>query len=224
MGDVRNSQDPAVVDALEIIGDGVEKSKRKVRITKVYRAYHAYGDMIVHYAVMNALKYIEANPGETLCSMSALLKSRRQREWINLGGQLMMTTDFDRLRSDIREGKLVSWKDIHKRYNDIWRRYPQDKLRHAYLSLCYMMEVPEIGAQQWQEAIDAEMRIQQYICDQVYLTRKKDYDNPFRRATYRSEEEMIASVGTLDGNSFVKQIRKETEDNINRLEVLRTRI
>ena len=218
------SGDPGTVDALEILGEGMEKSKRKVIIHKARRAYQAYGDMLIHYAVTNAMKYIEANPGETLTSMSARLKSRRQREWINLGGQLMMTTDLDRLRADVREGRLKSWKDIHKRYNDIWRRYPLDKLRHAYLSLCYVMKVGDMTVSEWKEAIDAETRIQNYICENVYLSRKKDYDNPFRRATYRNEEEMIAAIGPLDENSFVKQIKAETEENLARLEILRTRI
>ena len=216
--------DSAVTDALEILGEGMEKSRRKARILKVHEAYHAYGDMLIHYAVMNAMHYIETNPGETLSSMSALLKSRRQREWINLGGQLMTTYDFDRLRADIREGKLKSWKDIHKRYNDLWRRYPLDKLRHAYLSLCYMMKVAEMSAPDWQKAIDAEIRIQGYIREQVRRSREKDYENVFRQATYRNREEMIASIGELEDNSFVKQIDAETAKNLERLEILRTRI
>jgi len=216
--------DSAVVDALEIFGENMEKSKRKVRILKVWNAYHAYGDMIIHYAVMNALRYIETNQGETLSTMSTLLKSRRQREWINLGGQLMTTYDLDRMRADIREGKLKSWKDIHKRYNDIWRRYPLDKLRHAYLSLCYMMKVENMSASDWQKAIDAEIRIQKYICTQVRSSRAKDYENIYRQATYRNHEEMIAAVGELDDNSFVKQIAAETADNLERLEILRSRI
>ena len=218
------SGDATQVAGLEILGEGMEKSRRKVRIRKAFEAYHAYGDMIVHYAVMNALKYLEANPAETLTSMSALLKGRRRREWVNMGGQLMMSSDVDKLRSDIREGKLVSWKDIHKRYNDIWRRYPLDKLRHAYLSLCSVMDVDAMSAEDWGNAIDAEIRNQHYICDQVYQTRRKDYENPFRRATYRSEEEMIAAIGTLDENSFVRQIKGETEVNLSRLEALRSRI
>ena len=216
--------DSTVVDSLEIFGNEMEKGKRKVRIHKVYRAYHAYGEMLVHYAMQNVLKYIEDNPGETLSSMSALLKSRRHREWMNLGGQLMMTSDVDRLRSDIREGKLVSWKDIHKRYNDIWRRYPLDKLRHAYLSLCYMMKVDDMSASDWQKAIDKEIGIQNYIRSEVRRTRQKDYDNEFRRATYRNEQEMLAAIGTLEENSFVRQIDAETEDALERLENLRKRI
>ena len=216
--------DSETVEALEVFGENIEKSKRNVLIRKPWRAYHAYGDMLVHYAVMKAMEYLEANPGETLTSMSAFLKSRRQREWVNLGGQLMMTTEFDRLRADIRSGKLATWKDIHKRYNDIWRRYPVDKLRHAYLSLCWLLGVDKMDATLWQKVIDEEVRIQHYICDEVYRTRKKDHDNPFRQATYRNAEEMTAAIGELENNSFIKLVRSETEDNLKRLEELRERI
>ncbi len=216
--------DSKTVDALEIFGEGMEKSSRKVLIRRPWRAYHAYGDMLVHYAMTNAMEYLEANPGETFTSLSAFLKSRRQREWINLGGQLMTETEFDRLRADIRSGKLASWKDIHKRYNDIWRRYPVDKLRHAYLSLCDLMGLDHLDAAAWSQVIREEERIQRYICDQVYQTRKKDYENPFRQATYRNAEEMTAAIGPLEENSFVRQIRSETETNLKRLEELRLRI
>ena len=49
-------------------------------------------------------------------------------------------------------------------------------------------------------------------------------DTPIRQATYRNAEEMTAAIGTLDENSFVRQIRSETETNLHRLEELRLRI
>lgn len=49
-------------------------------------------------------------------------------------------------------------------------------------------------------------------------------NNPFRRATYRSDEEMTAAIGTLEENGFIRQINAETAENLNRLEQLRTRI
>jgi hypothetical protein len=58
----------------------------------------------------------------------------------------------------------------------------------------------------------------------VYRTRQKDYQNPFRQATYRNAEEMTAAIGTLEENSFVRQVRSETETNLKRLEELRLRI
>ena len=54
--------------------------------------------------------------------------------------------------------------------------------------------------------------------------RQKDYENPFRRATYRNEDEMIAAIGTLDDNSFVKQIKAQSEENLSLLEELKSRI
>jgi hypothetical protein len=48
----------------------------------------------------------------------------------------------------------------------------------------------------------------------VYESRKKDYENEFRNATFRNEAEKLAVVGSIDDVSFVKQIRKETEEFI----------
>ncbi|MCQ2265734.1 MAG: hypothetical protein MJZ46_06830, partial [Bacteroidales bacterium] len=53
-----------------------------------------------------------------------------------------------------------------------------------------------------------------YICDQVYVSRKKDYDNQFRNATFRNETEKIAVIGKIDEVGFVKQIRRETREFI----------
>ena len=209
------------VDALDVRGEDIEKSKRPVRILKVYSSYHAFGDMLVHYAMSNILDYLKSNPEAGLESIASEFKTRRHREWMNMGGQLMMTSDIDRLRADIRDGKLKNWKEIHKRYNEIWKRYPHDKLRHAYLSLCYMMKVSHMGAADWQAAIDAEKRIQQYMADQVYATRLKDYENSFRNATFRNEEEMKAAVGTIEDNDFVKQTRREAQETIEQLDALR---
>ena len=63
----------------------------------------------------------------------------------------------------------------------------------------------------WRENLDKAVVIQHYICDQVYISRKKDYDNEIRSATFRNEAEKIAVVGRIDEVSFVKQIREETE-------------
>lgn len=212
--------DKSIVDELEVFGEDLEKGKRPVRILKVYKAYHGYGDMLIHYAMDNVLRYLAAHPNESLSDISAQFKTRRHREWMNLGGQLMTTTDVDRLRADIREGRLNSWKEIHKRYNDIWKRYPHDKLGHAYLSLGYMMRNCEITNEEWRKAINAEIRNQKYMCEQVYLSRKKDYDNIYRQATYRNEEEMRAALGTIEDNSFVQQTRVRTAETIKTLEAL----
>lgn len=204
-------QDKNAIKALEIFGEDMEKSRRKVRILKVYEAYHAYGDMLIYYAIRNVLAYLKEHPQDNFDSMvEALKEDRREKSWNNLGGQLMMTRDLDQLREDIKNGSLASWDDIHHRYDEIWKKYTIDKLRHAYLSLCYLLEVDSLSKEQWQDLLDKAIDIQEYVCQQVYISRKKDYENIYRRNTYRNEEEMIASVGLLEDNSFIKQVREET--------------
>lgn len=211
---------PEFVDELEVLGEGMEKSRRKQLIRRPRQAYEAYADMLIHYAMINVMKYHQEHPELRLGKLSSRFDLPRVSAWVNMGGQLMMESDVDAIRADIRGGKLASWKSIHKRYDEIWARYPEDKLAHALACLREIFGVESLGEQEWSKAIEEEKRIQQYICDQVYLTRRKDYDNPFRRATYRNEEEMIAAIGPLETNSFVVQVRQETEENIKKLGIL----
>ncbi len=70
----------------------------------------------------------------------------------------------------------------------------------------------------WIENLDKAVRIQQFVCDQVYQSRKKDYDNEIRSTTFRNEDEKIAVVGRIDDVSFVKQTREDTEKFKQRVE------
>ncbi|NQV17184.1 MAG: DUF4954 domain-containing protein, partial [Armatimonadetes bacterium] len=66
--------------------------------------------------------------------------------------------------------------------------------------------------EQWISSLNKAKEVQNFISDQVYLSRKKDFENPFRQATYRSMAEMTAAIGTIEDNSFVKQVQDETKD------------
>lgn len=216
--------DPAQVRDLEVFGEGMEKSSRKVRILKPYESYHAYGDMIVYYAVRNILAYMEKNENANFQSLADMFDGERKRVWFNLGGQLMSIDDFDQLRTDIKDGSINTWKAIHHRYTEIWKRYPMDKLRHAYLSLKHVLGVETISQEEWNNVLNRGIDIQNYVFDQVYKTRKKDYENKFRRATFASEEEMLAAWGPLDENSFIIQQRKETSEFVERVQALKKRL
>jgi len=216
--------DPTQISELEVFGEGMEKSKRKVRILKPYDSYHAYGDMIVYYAVRNILTYMENNENASFQSLSEMFDGERKRVWFNLGGQLMSIDDFNQLRSDIKEGNINTWKEIHHRYTEIWKRYPMDKLRHAYLSLRHVLGVETISQEDWNNVLNRGIDIQNYVFDQVYKTRQKDYENKFRRATFASEDEMLAAWGPLDENSFIVQQRKETKEFVERVQALKKRL
>lgn len=204
--------DKAVVKGLEVLGEEMEKSHRKVVILKPYEAYHAYEDMIIYYSVKNLIYHMEIHPKETFEQMCKRLTNVRQREWINLGGQLVTGDDLEKLIDDICDGTLDSWDDIHKRYNDLWKKYQTDKLLHSYQALRFIYnKCPSLTKEIFSDALDKGEKVLQYVRDQVYESRKKDYENVIRNSTFRNLEERDAVNGKLEDNSFVKQIKKETD-------------
>ena len=210
------------INNIEILGENMENSKRKVIILKAYKAYHAYGDILHYYAIKNLVAYMDANPKASVLSMHDRLKGKRQVDWINLGGQIVQKKDLDILRHEIGSGKLSSWNEIHNRYNKLWRKYPLDKQKHAYAVLCELSGTDKLTEGHWEKALDKAIQIQEYICDQVYLSRRKDYENPFRQATFRNRAEMQTALGTIEENSFIIHVRQETEEFIKKLKSLKT--
>ncbi|HLO58479.1 MAG TPA: DUF4954 family protein [Bacteroidales bacterium] len=204
--------DEKTADSLEILGENLENTNRKAVIIKASKAYKAYKDMLLYYAVNNLMAYLNENKRAGLETMNADLKGKRKKNWVNLGGQIMTDDDLDRLRKDIGSGKLASWKNIHKRYDTLWNKYQVDKQKHAYSILLELTGKDHVTPGEWKNVLEDAIRVQQFVCDQVYISRKKDFDNPFRKATFRNPDEMKAAIGTVDDNSFIIQVKKETEE------------
>jgi len=202
---------PEGVDDLEILADGIERSDRKAAVNKAHAAYQAYRDMLHYYAVKNLLEFVKENREARVDTMMETLAGPRQTRWINLGGQLVTPDELERLKSDIKSSRLSSWSEIHEAYRRLWEQYPANKRRHAMATLLDLLETETLTWELWAATLDRAVEIQQYIADQTYLTRKKDEENPFRRASYDSDSEMIAVLGTAEDNTFVKQLRRETE-------------
>ena len=206
--------DEDLIRDLEIWGEDFEKSKRKVLIIKAHKAYDAYYDMLHYYAVKNLLTFAELKPEVSFDNMCNALEGSCEHSWVNFGGQLISEKDVHGLRQDIKSGDISSWAGIHNRYNSLYKEYTLEKQKHAYAVLCGILGVDRLTKNIWISAMERAVEIQDFISQQVYITRKKDFDNPFRQKTFRNKEEMIASVGTIEDNSFVKQIEKETEEFI----------
>ena len=207
--------------SLEILGENMENVRRKTVIVQVRRGYHAYREMLHYYAVKNLLEYLHDQPDASAADMAADLAGERCRRWVNLGGQLVKESDVDRLRADVREGKFSTWPEIHHEYDRLWKEYPKDKQRHALACLLWLSRAKTLAAKHWNDALAEMIRIQKHIRDEVYRTRKKDYDNRYRQATFRNADEMRATIGTAEDNSFVKQVRAETETLVRSIESLR---
>jgi hypothetical protein len=196
---------------LEILGENMEQSTRKIVIAKACQGYQAYTDMLIYYGVKNIIAFIEAHTGGSLAVLARTLAGKRLTEWVNCGGQLIPEGDVSQLCTAIKSGRMTSWNSIHAAYDRLWDAYPLAKQRHAYATICTVLGCEKLTRPMWKECLDRFLIIQEYIRDQVYSSRDKDYRNPIRAMTFRNKREARAVTGDAESNSFVKQIRTETE-------------
>ena len=208
---------------LQVLGENMEDSSRPVVILKAHKAYNGYREMLHYYAVKNLLDYMDSEPAATRGTMVQALSGPRKRCWVNLGGQLAPEAEVTRLLEDIKAGQLSTWDQIHQRYDETWRAYPRQKQAHGLACVMELLEISELTPELWNAALDKAADIQKHVRNQVYASRKKDFDDPFRQTTFRNKEEMRAVVGTAEESSFAKQVQRDTDVFCTQVEAVRAR-
>ncbi len=214
---------PSHTKAPEIHAEKVEKSHRPAVIIGAEQGYRAYEEMLQYYAMRTLIDCLTENPELTFSSMASGFTGNRIQAWTNLGGQIVPTEAVDELRRDIVTGTLDSWHTVHERYDTLWQTYPLEKHRHAWATLCELLGNENPTKEQWNMALGKVEEIQKFVFTEVYRTRKKDDDDPFRQATYGNIEEMRMIVPKAEENEFVLKMQRETEEFGRRVEGVRRR-
>ncbi len=208
---------------------GLEKSRRPALLLRPREGWIAYGQILHHYAAGRLVSYLSQHGRGSYATLAEKIENRalpsadgRITEWANLGGQLVPEMRLSALRAAIRDGELDTWEKIHLRYDRLQRQYEDDLLSHAWAVYRSITESTDSSsdASRWREFLETALTIQELVRDRVYESREKDYTNPFRIATYRSAEEMASAIGTIDDNSFIRQVAEETEEFRRYVEVL----
>lgn len=193
---------------------GWENSNRKILITKVPHATTAFSKMIRLYACMQMLNVINSNKIQDFETFKKLLKQNKNRsEWMNVGGQLIQTALIDQLKINIKSGKIKSWEEIHKFYQVQGQKYEMDKLNHAYTSLLELlgMKSKDFTPAFFYSLLKETIKVKEWMFEEIYNTRAKDYKNAFRKMVYDNEEEMVNVLGKIEDNSFINEQRKNLE-------------
>lgn len=186
-------------------------------IVKPFDAIIAYRKMIIYFAINNLINFFNIKNitfTELVEQIKQLNKEKCYLEWLNLGGQLVTKKDLENLIQDIKMDVLRKWDDIHKRYEELFLKYPQQKARYALYAFEKIVDkkIEDIETQEWKSFFLKAIEIKKYILKQAIESRKKDYTDPFRKMIYSSEEEMISVIGRLEDNQFLKELEKETEE------------
>lgn len=198
-----------------LLVNGLEKTRRAAAINHVRESWIAYGEMLHHYAASHIVSHLESDPAAGERSPRGELP--RVSAWINMGGQLVPEAEVTTLRAEIADGTLTSWRAVHHRYDELHRRYPQDLVAHAW-AVAELLAGDFTSPTALAKFLRSAVTIQELVRDRVHESRRKDYENPFRIATYRSPEEMDAAIGSVDDNSFVQQVAEQTEQFATRVE------
>ena len=208
MGRKMLEEEPDAVDQLEILADHVERSDRSVRVLKAAAAWRGYREMLHFHGVRTLLAYMEANQIETPATLIERIQGRREGAWTNLGGQLVPPAALGEFVAKLRGGEIDSWDAVHAEYDRLWKAYPEQKARHA---LAVLLEIndwrPEdLAGPCWAEALNRAAATNQAVTERAIASRRKDYEDPFRRLMYASDAELEAVLGRIEDNDFIHQM------------------
>ncbi len=187
------------------------------RIEKPARGWRHYRDFCAYFAIKTLVDYLQADARTSLSSflkgVMSLYATDNAAQWVNCGGQVIPIGDLDTLKADLKSGSLASWDAVHARYDELWAAYPQKKARYALFALeqALQLEIASMDSGAWKALLRTARGIFASICDSAYSSRQKDYEDPFRRMLYENDAEMIAVLGRVEDNSFLRDFKKETD-------------
>ncbi|UCF99733.1 MAG: DUF4954 family protein [Spirochaetaceae bacterium] len=211
--------------------------KRKVRILHPLRGYLWYRKMLRFYGARELKSAVQrafegrapgsGAPGSGAShrrtaderSGDAIAKDIRKRyansyrRWANIGGQLIPEPELENLIRNVCDRRIASWEQLHQAYDAAWEAYPEQRIAHALYCLLYSykLEMKDLSLDLIRECLEESARIAEELLQRAYASRKKDFDNPYRQATFRDPVEMEAVWGKLEDISFLKDYTSEIE-------------
>ncbi|MCL2295138.1 MAG: DUF4954 family protein [Spirochaetes bacterium] len=210
---------------IKIPATGIENSKRKVKILYPDKSKAAYMEMLTFYCGSVIFEFIgksgvalitaqilEHEPagvnktaGKLDDNISLILKSNcsqeRETEWVNACGRLLPKKSIaNAVKAVLGETETVieSWEDMHDYFNEEFELYESRKLFHA-LSIAMMLYKKEKPDHDLLSNLKADYeKLLLKIEQEIIKSRKKDYDDPIRKALFSNEQEMENVLGVLE--------------------------
>ncbi|GAB4091352.1 DUF4954 family protein [Flaviaesturariibacter terrae] len=191
---------------------GFENNARPTILTKVHEAWRCFHDLIHFYAGMQLLRQWEQEGFGSFADLKATLpEDPRRAAWHNAGGQLMPDKSVQALIDGIKGGDFASWSDVHSVYELNSALYAEQKRHHALAAYFELTgtDSSSFSEPQFRKLMERTLAVKEWMVEGIFKARAKDYDNPFRKMVYDSEEEMNEVVGPLDENSFIRLQQEE---------------
>jgi len=210
----------------EIVVEGMENSSRKVVLVKAAEAIQIFKEQIVYYGISELIGFIERNRINSFEELVKRIGKFNRKEWVNMGGQLIPKPDVDELIKGIHNGKISDWSQVHDFYKDQGILYASQKLQHAMASLFEItgLTPSKFTKKVFRQLVQQAIATREWMVENIFESRAKDYQSEFRKMVYDSEKEMEKVIGKLKDNSFILQQQEELKAFKNRVEVIAKKI
>jgi hypothetical protein len=208
--------DQVIVDALDVVSYDVENSNKPVVIAKAYNAYKAYGEMLIYYGA-RTIAHWSSKTGKTLRQIQNEFQSSLA-PWLNVGGQLVPESKVDKLRADVASGVVKSWDEMHSVYKQWGDEFEKDQLMNALGVLKNALSIDYIDEVDWTVIKNRAKKTRIQIENQVFETKVKDYNNPYRDITFRDNAERDIVLGAVEENPFITESSNITQILLDQLD------
>ena len=192
------------------------------KILKAARAYKEYRKVAKYFAVKTLVAWYEKStftrPSRDF--FDSIQDIELFTEWQNVGGQVIPTKKIEELFTLIKERKINTWDEVHDFYAQCQNQYEAYKTRYSIwvLEQLYSRDIGDFTKEITKDILKDVIDVSNYMYDSSVSSREKDYSDYFRTITYKNEEEMLEVVGRLEENSFLKELKEDTDEFIKKLE------
>ena len=197
------------------LDDSICQKKYGAVIFKPVQAYKMYRKIVKYFATRTLMEFCEALNSEYLTKelLERIRKLPLYTEWENVGGQVIPSEKVRELFDAIKNGSINDWNAVHQFYKLCDCAYDQYKVRYALylLEQLYSRPIEEFSVDLYRNITDDVSIVAYDIYNASLKSREKDYTDYYRNMVYRSEAEMDTVIGPLEDNSFLRQLRADTE-------------
>ncbi len=206
-------QNPEAEFTLE---DPICQKKYGALIYKPVQAYKTYRKIVKYFATKTLMEFCQSlNQDMLTVDLVERIRSLPLfTEWENVGGQIIPSEKIRELFKSIKNGEINTWEAVHEFYKLCSCAYDQYKVRYALylLEQLYSRPIEEFSVDLYRNITDDVSIVAYDIYNASLKSREKDYTDYYRSMVYRSDEEMDSVIGPLEDNSFLRQLRADTEE------------
>ena len=198
--------------------------KNGAKILKAASGYKEYRKLAKYFAVETFIIYCKSIGVSKITKkgIETALNYPLFTKWMNIGGQVIPEDKVNELFDLIKSRKINSWQEVHDFYDECQNNYLSWKVRYAIFVLekLYDKDISEFTIDIIKDIINDVFDVSNYIYENAFSSREKDYTDYFRTITYSSEEEMTAVIGTIHDVKFLKELEVSTKEFNESLETL----